>query len=382
MGQGLRDGRVAHRRKHGLCGGEHAPPRRSQAAHLAHARRRQDMGTHRRWHSRRPDRERGEGGSEAAWAALCRHGTHGVRLGRRRQSLAVAPAQPPGDLGPRPRDQGRRPCHRHARTGILDPRQHHAAPAARCGVGWRTSLCAAGGSARAMEHVHGYADPAGGAERRESAGWGDRGLLARRARDGRHHTRGARRKGGTHTPLREQRSGGAAARVPQHSRLLDPSAAATERRRGDAPLPVGFAVSTTERRELRLPDRCRVHEHGKGTARVVGAAGHIHGAADGRWRPPRTTPRRAHGPACEDAVASTPANVHAVADAGQRDRGRGRRCHSRARTPRAGAHASHGVRRRCRRRRAHRVRHQARRPRRPGRRVWRRWGRRRTRCGR
>ena len=53
----------------------------------------------------------------------------GLRVVRRRRSLAVAAAEHAGDVDPRSRDQGRRPRRRHARPRLLDSRRHH--PAAR-----------------------------------------------------------------------------------------------------------------------------------------------------------------------------------------------------------------------------------------------------------
>ena len=66
-------------------------------------------------------------GSEAQGAALRRIRNAGLRLVRRRRSLAVAAAEHGGVVGPRPGRQGRRPRRRHARARHLDSRRHHAA---------------------------------------------------------------------------------------------------------------------------------------------------------------------------------------------------------------------------------------------------------------
>ncbi len=82
---------------------------------------------HHRRHSRRRHHQRGARRPSAEGAALCRHRTAGVRVVRRRRSLAVAAPEHAGDLDPRSRDQGRRPRGRHARPLVLDSRRHHAA---------------------------------------------------------------------------------------------------------------------------------------------------------------------------------------------------------------------------------------------------------------
>ena len=71
-------------------------------------------------------------------------------------ALAVAAAEHAGDVDSRSRDQGRRPGGRHARAQLLDSGRHHAAAAVARGaaVGRRTSVHAAGGDPRALEHEH------------------------------------------------------------------------------------------------------------------------------------------------------------------------------------------------------------------------------------
>ena len=59
--------------------------------------------------------------------AVCRHRARGLRLVRRRRSLAVVAPEHAGDLGSRPGDQGRRSRRGHARPRLLDSRRHHAA---------------------------------------------------------------------------------------------------------------------------------------------------------------------------------------------------------------------------------------------------------------
>ena len=131
VGEGLAHRRVALRREHRVRRGQHAPPRRPAAAHLPHARRRQDLDAHHARHSRRRHHQRRARRSEAARPALRRHRAGGVRVVRRRRALAVAAAEHAGDVDPRSRDQGRRPRRRHARPVVLDPRRHHAAAADR-----------------------------------------------------------------------------------------------------------------------------------------------------------------------------------------------------------------------------------------------------------
>ena len=85
VGEGVDHRRRTLRPAHRLRRGQHAPARRPAAAHLQHARRRQDVDGNRHRHSRRRDRQRGARGSEEEGAALCRHRARGLRLVRRRR---------------------------------------------------------------------------------------------------------------------------------------------------------------------------------------------------------------------------------------------------------------------------------------------------------
>ena len=85
----------------GLRRGQHAAARRHEPAHLPHARRRQDVDGDRHRHPRRRAGQRRPRGSEAQGAALRRLRDPGLRLVRRRRSLAVAAAEHGGVVGAR-----------------------------------------------------------------------------------------------------------------------------------------------------------------------------------------------------------------------------------------------------------------------------------------
>ena len=61
------------------------------------------------------------------------NGAAGLGLVRRGRPLAVPAAEHAGDVGARPRGEGRRPRGGDARAGVLDPRQRHAAAAGGAG---------------------------------------------------------------------------------------------------------------------------------------------------------------------------------------------------------------------------------------------------------
>ena len=67
-------------------------------------------------------------GSRSPRSSLCRHRVRNVRLVRRREELAVPPAQPPRDSGDRSSDQGRGSRALDPGALVLDPRRPHAAP--------------------------------------------------------------------------------------------------------------------------------------------------------------------------------------------------------------------------------------------------------------
>ena len=170
MGQGLAHGRLAHRRQHRLRGRQHPAPRRPAPAHLAHARRGQVVDRNRARHSARHGDKRGARGPEAARAPLCGQRAGGLRLVQRRRRLAVVAAQHAALERARPRDQGRRPGGGHARSRLLDSRQHHAAATARpadrrIGPAVRARARHAG----ALEHEYRHAAAARRADRGQSA---------------------------------------------------------------------------------------------------------------------------------------------------------------------------------------------------------------------
>ena len=120
--------------EHGLRGDQHAAARRPAAAHLPHARRRQDVDGDRRaaLPAGGADQRRARGPA-APRPALRRQRAGRVRVVRRRRALAVAAAQHAGDVDSRPGDQGRGSRRRHARPRLLDSRRHHAAAADHAG---------------------------------------------------------------------------------------------------------------------------------------------------------------------------------------------------------------------------------------------------------
>ena len=134
LGQGLAPRGLALRPRHGLGGGQHLPARRHAAARLPHARRREDLGARDgRDPGERGDRERRARGPEAEGPAVRGNGTAGLGLVRRGRPLAVPAGEHAGDVGARPRGEGRRPRGGNARAGVLDPRRRHAAAAAGAG---------------------------------------------------------------------------------------------------------------------------------------------------------------------------------------------------------------------------------------------------------
>ena len=103
--------------------------------------------------------------------AVRRLGDAGLRVVRRRRSLAVAAPEHGGVVRSRSGDQGRRPRGGHARARHLDPGQHHAASSDQRGnrAAGRRALQAADRLARALEHEHGHAAAARRADGAESA---------------------------------------------------------------------------------------------------------------------------------------------------------------------------------------------------------------------
>ena len=123
---------LALRRRHRVRRDRPPSPRRSQAVHLPHARRRQDLAADRRRHPRRRLRQRRARGSGAQGPALRRHRARRLRLVRRRRSLAAAADEPAGHLGARHRRARRRSRHRHARSRLLGHGRRRRAAAGRC----------------------------------------------------------------------------------------------------------------------------------------------------------------------------------------------------------------------------------------------------------
>ena len=275
MGEGVDHGRLALRPAHRLRGHRHVAPRRHAAAHLPHARRRQDLGAHHDWPARRRDRATSCARIRSAEGLLFAGTEQAVYVsfddGDHWQSLRLnMPATSIRDLVIKDDDL----VVAHARPRLLDPGRHHAAAADRRRGRWAPT-------------------PTCSSRRRRGGGDGTSGPT-RRCRPTSRQARTRRTARSSTTHLKKARHGPGDARDPrrlaarwsrqyssedppeaagrgsQHPGLLDSAAAAAPRRRRPAPLRLGSALPAAGGRGLLLSDLGRLQEHVARAARAVG----------------------------------------------------------------------------------------------------------------
>ena len=281
------------------------PARRPAAAHLPHPRRRQDLAAHHHRHSRRRHHQRRPRGPGAPRLAVRRLRAGGLRVVRRRRSLAVAAAEHAGDVDPRS-GRSRTTTSSSARTG---DRSGSSTTSRRCGRCGRTTV------RRGRAPV-----PAAG--RRWRFRWNkntdtplppDEPARREPARRRDRATTGSKRIARSRSRSRSSTRGGAVVRRYSSADAPEPPIEGRNtpdywlRPHADAigeggipSLRLGRASRAAGGGRLLVSDRGDQREHAAHAVWIVGVARHLHGAADGRRQGAHPAAGREDGSARED----------------------------------------------------------------------------------